>query len=96
MVEKSIKKGEFYGTISAERAAELESDVLLTYAENADDLETFTEDPLIGQIPAVEAGNAYAEENKHVGLAVTNPSPLSIPYAIEHFLPAGRPGGRRH
>ena len=30
MVEKSIKKGEFYGTVSAERAADLDSDVLLT------------------------------------------------------------------
>ena len=27
------------------------------------------------------------EEDKHVSLAVTNPTPLSIPYTIEHFLP---------
>ncbi len=87
MVADVIKKGEFYGTVSAERAADLESDVLLTWSENAGDMKTFADDPLIGKIPAVESGNAYAEENKHVSLAVTNPSPLSIPYTIEHFLP---------
>jgi len=87
MVADVIKKGEFYGTVSAERAPDLHSDVLLTWSENAGDMKIFTDDPLIGKIPAVEAGNAYAEENKHVSLAVTNPSPLSIPYTIDHFLP---------
>ena len=87
MVEKSIEKGQFYGTVSAERAADLESDVLLTYAETEDDMQTFNNDPLMGQIPAIESGHAYGEVDKHVGLAVTNPSPLSIPFTIENFLP---------
>jgi iron complex transport system substrate-binding protein len=25
--------------------------------------------------------------DKHIGLATTNPSPLSIPYVIAHYLP---------
>jgi iron complex transport system substrate-binding protein len=86
-VEKSIEKGQFYGTVSAERSADLESDVLLTYAENDKDMQTFSDDPLLGRIPAIESGHAYGEADKHIGLAVTNPSPLSIPYTIEHFLP---------
>jgi iron complex transport system substrate-binding protein len=87
MVEKSIEKGQFYGSVSAERSASLESDVLLTYAETEDDIQTFTEDPLLGKIPAIESGHAYAEVDKHIGLAITNPSPLSIPFTVEHFLP---------
>ena len=87
MVEKSIEKGQFYGSVSAERAADLESDVLLTYAETDKDMETFTDDPLLGRIPAIESGHAYGEVDKHVGLAITNPSPLSIPFTIENFLP---------
>jgi iron complex transport system substrate-binding protein len=87
VVEKSIEEGQFYGSVSAERAADLESDVLLTYAETEKDLKTFTEDPLLGRIPAVESGHAYAEIDKHLGLSITNPSPLSIPYIIENFLP---------
>ncbi len=87
MVDDIVKEGTFYGTISAERAPELESDVLLTWSENEDDMETFTDHDLLGRIPALEAGHAYAEEDKHVSLAVTNPTPLSIPYTIEHFVP---------
>ena len=86
-VEGAIPEDAFYGTVSAERAADLESDVLLTWSENAADLQTFTDHELIGEIPALEAGHAYAEEDKHVSLAVTNPTPLSIPYIVEHFLP---------
>jgi iron complex transport system substrate-binding protein len=87
VVDEVVGRGQFYGNLSAERAADLESDVLLTYAENADDVRTYADDPLLGRIPAIAQDHAYAEADKHVGLAVTNPSPLSIPYTIEHFLP---------
>lgn len=86
-VANAIKPGEFYGTVSAERASELESDVLLTWSENPGDMKTFTEHNLIGQIPAIAQGNAYAEADKHVSLAVTNPTPLSIPYIVDNFVP---------
>jgi iron complex transport system substrate-binding protein len=87
IVETAIKEGQFYGTLSSERAADVESDVLVTYAENDDDLQTYADDPLLGRIPAIADGHAYAEVDKHVGLAITNPSPLSIPFTIENFLP---------
>lgn len=86
-VADAIKPGEFYGTVSAERAADLDSDVFLTWAENPDDLQTFSEHELLGRVPAIESGNAYAEVDKHVALAVTNPTPLSIPYIVEEFVP---------
>jgi iron complex transport system substrate-binding protein len=87
ILEEIAKPGEFYTTVSAERAGELAADVLLTYAEGPDDLKAFTDDRLVGQIPALKSGHAYAEQDKHIGLAITNPSPLSIPYLIENFLP---------
>jgi iron complex transport system substrate-binding protein len=86
-VADAIKPGEFYGTVSAERAADLDSDVFLTWAENPDDMSTFSEHKLLGRVPAIESGNAYAEADKHVALAVTNPTPLSIPYIVEEFVP---------
>lgn len=86
-VAEAIKPGEFYGTVSAERAAELESDVFLTWSENEGDMAAFAGHKLIGRIPAIAGGHAYAEEDKHVSLAVTNPSPISVPYIVEHFLP---------
>lgn len=87
-VDEVIEDGQFYGSISAERASELESDVLLTWAEHRGDLETFADDPLLGRLPALAEGHAYAEEDKHVSLAVTNPTPLSIPVTVREFLPA--------
>jgi iron complex transport system substrate-binding protein len=86
-VAEAIKPGEFYGTVSAERAADLESDVFLTWSETPGDMKTFTDHKLIGQIPALASGHAYAEADKPVALAVTNPTPLSIPVVIEEFLP---------
>lgn len=87
VVDQVVKKGAFYGTVSAERAASLKSDVLLTYGETDKDLATYADDKLLGRIPALASGHAYAETDKHVGLAVTNPTPLSIPYIIDNFLP---------
>jgi iron complex transport system substrate-binding protein len=87
VVEETIEPGQFYGTVSAERAPQLDSDVLLTWSENRNDMLTFTEDDLIGRIPAIEQGHAYAEADKHVSLAVTNPTPLSIPFIVDNFVP---------
>ncbi len=86
-VAGAIKPGEFYGQVSAERAASLDSDVMLTWAEAKGDLTTFADDKLIGRMPAIASGHAYAEEDKHVSLAVTNPTPLSIPFVIDRFVP---------
>ena len=96
VVAEAIKQGEFYGTVSAERAADLESDVLLTWSRTPDDMKTFTDDPLIGQIPAIDDGHAYAEADKHDRpRASPTRRPLSIPFIIEHFLPQVAAGGRR-
>ena len=86
-VDEAIKPGEFYSTVSAEKAPELDSDVFLTWAESPEDIEKFTSDKLVGQVPAIAGGNAYAESDKQVAMAVTNPTPLSIPFIIEEFVP---------
>lgn len=86
-VAKAVKPGEFYGTVSAERAAALDSDVFLTWSETPKDMQTFTDNALIGKIPAIASGNAYAEKDKAVALAVTNPTPLSVPVVLKDFLP---------
>jgi iron complex transport system substrate-binding protein len=86
-VADAIEPGQFYGTVSAERAGQLQSDVFLTWSESPGDLKTFADNPLIGRVPAIESGHAYAEDDKQVALAVTNPTPLSIPVIIEEFVP---------
>lgn len=87
VVAEAVEPGQFYGAVSAERAPRLESEVLLTWSENPGDMQTFTGHDLIGRVPAIESGHAYAEADKHVSLAVTNPTPLSIPFIVDRFVP---------
>lgn len=86
-VASAIKEGEFYGSVSAERASELESDVLITWVEKPEDAQTIVGDKLLGEIPAIASGHFYAEPDKAIVMANTNPTPLSIPNIVEVTLP---------
>lgn len=87
IVSKTVKKDDYYQSVSAERAPELKSDVFLTWSQKSGDMKKFARNRLIGKVPAIKSGHVYAEEDDAVSLAVTNPTPLSIPYALEHFVP---------
>jgi len=86
-VADAIKPGEFYGTVSAEKAADLDSDVFVTWVDLPDAAETIENDKLLGQIPAIADGHWYAETDKQNAMASTNPTPLSIPVIVSDFLP---------
>ena len=86
-VAKAIKPGEFYGTVSAEKSAELSSDVFVTWVDSVDSVKTISDDKLLGQIPAIADGHWYAETDKQDAMASTNPTPLSIPVIIRDFVP---------
>lgn len=87
VVEGIIPEGQFYGSVSAEKAGELESDVLITWVENPEDADKLSKDKLIGQVPAIKDGHFYAEADKEITMANTNPTPLSIPVIIDEILP---------
>ena len=88
MVADAIEDGQFYGTVSAERVRRprVRRPASPTPRPRTT-WQTYENDPLIGQIPAIKDGHALGLVDKHVGLAVTNPTPLSIPYTIENFVP---------
>jgi len=88
IIEKISKPGQFYGTVSAERAAEMAADVFITYAETPGDLATFRKNTLLGQIPGLADGHVLASTEKTDALGLSAPSPLAIPYAMEHFVPS--------
>lgn len=87
VVVENTKKGEFFAQVSAEKASELESDFLFTYAVEDTDAETYAKDKLIGQIPAIKAGHMWASTDNVASLAAGTPTPLSVPYAIDEFVP---------
>ena len=86
-VAEVVKPGEFYGQISAERAADLQSDVFLTWTENPGDADTLKANKLISQIPAIKAGHFWTEADKQIVAASTNPTPLSIDTITDKVLP---------
>ncbi|QBX55689.1 iron-siderophore ABC transporter substrate-binding protein [Nocardioides seonyuensis] len=86
-VAEAIKPGEFYGSVSAEQASELDSDVFVTWVESEKSVDAIAEDKLLGQIPAIAEGHWYAESDKEMAMASTNPTPLSIPVIVSDFLP---------
>ncbi|WP_210649542.1 iron-siderophore ABC transporter substrate-binding protein [Nocardioides sp. SYSU D00065] len=87
VVAESVKPGEFYGMVSAERSSELDSDVFLTWVDSAESIETIENDKLLSQIPAIAGGHWYAETDMETTMAATNPTPLSIPVIVSDFLP---------
>jgi iron complex transport system substrate-binding protein len=87
IIEELSEPGQFYGTVSAERAADLEADVFITYGETEEDAATFRDHQLLGRIPAWQGGHVLVSLDKTDALGMSSPSPLSIPYAMEHFVP---------
>lgn len=85
---EDVTQGEAYGTISAERAATLESDLVLLTAESKAEADKLTGDKLIAKIPAVAAGNVWWDLPDHsTAYALDVATPLSLPYMAEHLLP---------
>ena len=85
---EEVTKGEAYGTISAERAATLQADLVLLTAESQDEAERITGDKLVAKIPAVASGNVWWDLPDHsTAYALDVATPLSLPYMVEHLLP---------
>lgn len=87
IIDRIAPKDAFYGQLSAERASELDSDFFFTYAVKAGDAATIAADPLIGRIPAIRDGHWWASTDNIASNAAGVSTPLSIPYALEHFVP---------
>ena len=87
VVEKTSTGKEFYKTVSAEQASTLEADVVITYTAAEGEMQKFLKDPLLSQIPAFRSGGWVDANNQTDALGMSAPSPLSIPWAMDKFVP---------
>ena len=78
---------QFAVTWSPERADELDSDILVTYAASPDVRRAIESDPLLGRIPAVEAGRMVIQTDEQQVLSISASSPLSLPWALRNVVP---------
>lgn len=77
----------FYFDVSAEQAATLDADVLISYGTSVEEAEQIVADPLIAQIPPVADGRYVVSLEPNDTLGLSFPSVLAIPAAFESFLP---------
>ncbi|NUS53081.1 MAG: iron-siderophore ABC transporter substrate-binding protein [Nocardioidaceae bacterium] len=87
VVDEHTKADEFFIPWSAERADELESDVFVTWVPSAKTTRQIEKDPLLSQIPAIKRGAWVADSDNTLTLAISASSPLSLPWAVDKFLP---------
>ncbi|BCW37990.1 Fe3+-hydroxamate ABC transporter substrate-binding protein [Arthrobacter sp. StoSoilA2] len=88
VVEQNTKTNkDFFIAWSAEKANELESDVFVTWVPEAATADAIKADPLLGQIPAVKSGALVADADQTLTLSISASSPLSLPWALDTFLP---------
>lgn len=75
---------QFYASISPERLDLLDADVLVIYGKQAE----LERQPAFAALDAVKEGRVvYLDESGDLANALGFSSPLSIPYAVERFLP---------
>ncbi|PUA79855.1 iron-siderophore ABC transporter substrate-binding protein [Nocardioides currus] len=87
LVEERSKPGQFLFNISAERTADLDADVFLTYATSEANVKELADNPLVNQIPAVADNRWYAQVDPIESIGLSAPSPLSLPVAMDMFIP---------
>jgi iron complex transport system substrate-binding protein len=87
VTEATSGSDEFFIPWSAEKANELESDIFVTWVPDAKTAEQITTDPLLSQIPAIEDGAMVADSDNTLTLSISAASPLSLPWALDTFLP---------
>lgn len=87
IVKKNSKGDEFFFTISAEKARDVDADLFIFYVESKDEVDKVRKDPLLGKIPAIEKGTFLASADNAVAMTISSPSPLSMKVAVEEFLP---------
>ena len=88
VVEQNTKTStDFFIPWSAEKANELESDIFITWVADTATADTIKADPLFSQIPAVKKGSFIADTNSSLTLSLSASSPLSLPWALDTFLP---------
>ena len=87
VVDEVVPEGEFYANVSAERAADLESDFVFNFGDAPETFQEITDDELVGQIPAIESGHWVNLTDQPLGLTFSAPTPLSLPYFLDEVVP---------
>lgn len=87
IVELSDGLDAFYGTFSAELADQIDADIVFAYVDSDEHWAAVQADPLLSTIPAVASGAVVPLTDPTFILSTSAPSALSIPWAVDNYLP---------
>ncbi|GAA1570605.1 iron-siderophore ABC transporter substrate-binding protein [Kribbella hippodromi] len=85
-LEKINTKKEFSLTISKEKVADVDADVLIAYVDGIG-TQKFLSDPVYSSLRAVKSGGAYALQDQQVISGMSAVSVLSVPWVLDKILP---------
>lgn len=84
----SASPGTFVSTLGLENADQLDdADLLFTWFNDTDEQAATEAQPLWAQIPAFASGAYVPMIDKQLGMAVSVATPLSVPWAIDEYVP---------
>lgn len=87
VADELVPDDAFYVDVSAEKAQDLESDLLINLGFAPGSYEALTGDARLSQIPAVTAGRYLDLTDQEISLTFSAASTLSIPYFIDELVP---------
>ncbi|QRO86966.1 iron-siderophore ABC transporter substrate-binding protein [Kytococcus sedentarius] len=85
--ELSKDASNFMVEVSAEKADTVEADVVVFYADETLAADTVVKNDLLKAIPAFTRGSYVAADDPVASYPMSSPTPLSIPVALEEFVP---------
>ena len=84
VTEHSKEAQSVFLSISSEVLDRVECDVLWAWVNDPADVEKIKSDPLLSALPALKKNAAIFESDKHLGLALSAASPLSLAWAVKN------------
>ncbi|MGC5364000.1 iron-siderophore ABC transporter substrate-binding protein [Streptomyces sp. DT24] len=86
-IASTVKGTNWYGGISLEKLDTIDADIYVAWANGADEVAYSLKDPLFSRWkPIAEKHYAFVQDDT-MGMATSGPSVLSIPWAIERYVP---------
>ncbi|GAA1611713.1 MULTISPECIES: iron-siderophore ABC transporter substrate-binding protein [Kribbella] len=85
-LEKTNSKKEFSLTVSKEKVADVDADVLIAYVDGIG-TQKFLADPVYSSLKAVKSGGAYPLQDQQIISGMSAVSVLSVPWVLDKVVP---------
>ncbi|MFD7549375.1 iron-siderophore ABC transporter substrate-binding protein [Streptomyces sp. NPDC059816] len=86
-IADTAKGTNWYGGVSLEKLDTIEADVFVAWANGDGEVKHSLKDPLFTRWEPIKAGRYAFVQDPTLGMATSGPSVLSIPWAIERYVP---------